>query len=111
VGGARDERDRPAEFRADGQARTEVLAQFRSTLEEADGVLQRLRAQMSEFGPEILLTVRRVQGFDETLISAIYECIAHFRGHVQEIVYVTRTLRKDSYRFHWVPATGEQGAP
>lgn len=111
VNGGPGSRDRPGEFAADQVPRKEVLATFEQTLEETDRILARLLEQIDEFGTEILLTGRRIQGFDETILSAIYECAAHFRGHVQEIVYVTRLQRKGDYKFHWKPDSPEQGAP
>lgn len=111
ISGAADGRDRPAEFAAENLSRAELLEGFEKTLKEADGVLATLLDQIDEFGTEILLTERRIQGFDETILSAIYDCVAHFRGHAQEIVYVTRLRRKGDYKFHWTPASPEQGAP
>jgi hypothetical protein len=32
-----------------------------------------------------LLQRRRIQGFDDTALSAIFDSISHFRGHQQEI--------------------------
>jgi hypothetical protein len=110
VSGAKDVRDRPAEFSATDVARAEVLAALDTAVSETDSVLEKLLVQIDEFGTEILLTDRRIQGFDETIMSAIYDSIAHFRGHVQEIIHITRALRKDDYKFHWTPTSPEQGA-
>ena len=93
VSGAKDVRDRPAEFSANDVSRAEVLEALDAAVSEADGVLEKLLTQIDEFGTEILLTDRRIQGFDETIMSAIYDSIAHFRGHAQEIIHVTRALR------------------
>ena len=57
-----------------------------------------------------LLEPRRIQGFDETALSAIFDSISHFRGHMQEIVHITRLQLGDAYQFEWVPTTKEEGA-
>jgi hypothetical protein len=55
-----------------------------------------------------LLEPRRIQGFDETALSAIFDSLSHFRGHTQEMVYITRVQLSEAYQFAWVP-TKEQG--
>ena len=55
-----------------------------------------------------LLEARRIQGFDESVLSAIFESLAHFNGHTQEIVYITRLQLGGVYRFLWIPSTPEQ---
>jgi hypothetical protein len=105
VGGAPDRRDRPQEFAERGPLpRAEVLGPLAQVVAEADAVLARVA------GPQ-LLEPRGIQGFDETVLSAISGCLSHLAGHAQEIVYITRLLRGDAYQFAWVPGTPEQGAP
>jgi hypothetical protein len=57
-----------------------------------------------------LLRRRRIQGFDVTALGAIFDSVPHFVGHTHQIVYITRCLLGDAYRFEWVPETSEQGA-
>ena len=57
-----------------------------------------------------LLEARRIQGFDETALTAIWESLTHLSGHTQEIIYVTRLQLGDEYRTFWTPSTPEQGA-
>jgi uncharacterized damage-inducible protein DinB len=104
VGGAPDVRDRPGEFAERGPVPgEELLRRLEATAAEADAVLAGVsEAQLRE--------ARRVQGFDETVLSAIFDSLAHLSGHTQEVVYVTRLQLGDSYRFAWVPSTPEQGA-
>jgi hypothetical protein len=52
-----------------------------------------------------------IQGSDVTGLAAIFDSVAHFRGHTQEIVHMTRMHLGDAYRFAWKPTTPEQGAP
>jgi hypothetical protein len=104
VGGASDIRDRPQEF-AERQRipKRELLRRLKETAQEADKVLNNVN-------PTSLLERRRVQGFDESVLSAIWGSLTHFDGHTQEIVYITRLQLGSDYRFAWVPATPEQGA-
>jgi hypothetical protein len=100
-----DTRNRPQEFgERGGVSKAELLRRLEAVVAEAEAVLVGL-------SDEQLLEPRRIQGFDETVLSATFDSIAHFNGHTQEIVYVTRLQLGDAYRFAWVPATPEQGAP
>jgi hypothetical protein len=103
--GAPDTRDRPREFSERGPIpATELLRRLEAVVGEADAVLSGLT-------DEQLLEPRRIQGFDETVLSAIFDSLTHFNGHTQEVVYVTRLQLGDAYRFSWAPSTPEQGAP
>jgi hypothetical protein len=100
-----DARDRAREFAERGPIpRDELLRRLDAVLREADAVLAAVTADQ-------LLEPRRIQGFDETVLSAIFDSLAHFYGHTQEIVNITRLQLGDAYRFAWAPATPEQGAP
>jgi hypothetical protein len=105
VGGAPDARNRPLEFSERGPiAKEELVRRLDQTALEVDRIL----ASVTD---DRLLKIRRIQGFEETVLSAIFDTLAHFSGHTQEIVYITRLQLGDSYRYAWVPATPEQGAP
>jgi hypothetical protein len=102
VGGAEDVRNRPMEF-ADrsGRGKGEVVGILRKAVAEADAVLAKLT-------PVQLVSARRIQGHDETVMSAIAHTIPHFRGHVQEIIHMTREQIGEKYRFDFVPKGKEQ---
>jgi hypothetical protein len=105
IGGAADERDRPAEFAARGPiARAELIGRLESVVEEATRILTGINAGQ-------LVQVRRIQGFDVTGMAAVFSCVPHFRGHTQEIIHMTRFLLGDAYRLAWTPVTAEEGAP
>ena len=78
--------------------------QLNEVVEQADAVLRTL-------SPLQLLERRRIQGFDTTALSAIFDSVAHFKGHTQEIVCLTRLQLGEGYRYEWVPSTPEEGAP
>ena len=105
VGGEPDLRDRPKEFAERGPFRTDdLLRQLDELVERTDDVLRTVPASR-------LLARRRIQGFDTSGLSAIFDSVAHFKGHTQEIVLLTRMQLGDDYRFQWVPSTPEEGAP
>ncbi|MFN4260260.1 MAG: DUF1572 family protein [Gemmataceae bacterium] len=99
-----DTRDRPREFAERGPiAKTELWRRFEEAVGKAD-------ATLAEFDASRLLEPRRIQGFDETVLSAIADSLAHLAGHTQEIIYITRWQLGPRYQFHWRPASAEQGA-
>jgi hypothetical protein len=102
VGGAMDVRNRPMEF-ADrsGRGKGEVLRILKKTVGEADAALAKVTA-------EELMSARRIQGYDRTVMKAIAHTIPHFRGHVQEIIHMTREQLGEKYRFDFVPKGKEQ---
>jgi len=102
VGGAPDVRNRPGEF-ADrsGASKSDVFAKLQGVIRECDAVLARL-------GPDDLVAPRHIQGYDLTVTRAIFHVIPHFRGHVQEIIHMTRAQLGDRYQFDFVPQTPEQ---
>jgi hypothetical protein len=105
VGGESDVRNRPSEFTdRTNRPRDELLALLRDTVTKCDRVL-------AAFPPQKLLEPRRIQGFETTVLAAIFDTVSHFVGHQHQIVYITRLRLGDAYRFQWVPATPEQGAP
>jgi hypothetical protein len=104
VGDEPDVRDRPKEFSdRSSMPKPELIRRLDEIVSQADAVLATLP------DPQ-LLQRRRIQGFDETALSAIFDSLSHFRGHMQEIVYITRLQLGDAYQFEWVP-TREQGGP
>jgi Protein of unknown function (DUF1572) len=102
VGGAEDVRNRPLEFSdRSNRGKSEVLVVLNGTVKEADEILSRLQ------GGE-LVAARRIQGFDTTVLSAVVNTVSHFRGHVQEIIHMTREQLGEKYRFDFVPRGKEQ---
>ena len=105
IGGIPDNRNRYGEF-ADRapRSRKELADCLAAVVAECDAVLAAL--------PEPRLSeTTRIQGFDATLLAAIFEAVSHFVGHQHQIVYITRLRLGDAYRFQWSPETPERGAP
>src|SRR5436190_5861491 len=104
VAGARDIRNRPEEFVDRSKLpKNNIVSLLRSAVREADTVLEKLP-------PQKLTEPRRIQGFDTTILAAIFDSIAHFRGHTQEIIHMTREILGDKYKFDFVPQGTEQEA-
>ncbi len=104
LGGVPDTRDRPAEFAERGPiSRDALINRLKAVIAEADATLAALDESR-------LLEPRRIQGFDETVMSALWGSLEHLSGHTQEIVFITRMQLGDRYRFAWTPTTPEQGA-
>ena len=104
IGGAKDARDRPAEFAEQGPLpRAELLARLESTVRESQAALRRL-------SPDELLRRRSIQSFDVSGAGAIFNSLPHFRGHTQEIIHMTRNELGAAYMVSWAPQTKEQGA-
>lgn len=105
VGNLPDVRDRPREFSDRSvTGRQDLLSRLDQAVRECGDIL-------ATTTPESLLSPRRIQGFDATVLSAIVNSVTHFSGHAQEIIYITRLRLGDRYQFRWAPKTTEQGAP
>jgi hypothetical protein len=105
VVGAMDNRQRPQEF----AERSPILRD--ELLQRLDAVVREAHAVLAGTADPRLLESRRIQGFDETVLSAIFASLVHLGGHTQEIVHLTRWMLGSAYQFAWIPMTEEQGAP
>ena len=86
----------------DHRIKEAVVRRLGAVVAEADAALAGLDESR-------LLEARRIQGFEETALTAIWESLTHLSGHTQEIIYVTRLQLGDEYRTFWTPSTPEQG--
>ena len=86
LGGQPDQRNRDAEFSSDeGPSKAELLKRLGSTVEEAIEVIRKVPAPM--------LTERRsIQGYEITVLEAIYQVVQHFSGHTAQIIFATKML-------------------
>jgi hypothetical protein len=104
ITGETDTRNRPREFAERGPLpKSDLVGRLEEVVTRADGALEFL-------GAGGFLEERRIQGFDTTALAAVFDCVAHFNGHTQEIVYATRLQLGHNYHVQWSPATPEQGA-
>jgi hypothetical protein len=94
VGGQPDLRDRDAEFAAQGGAgANELLARLRATVEEAVALLHALPAGR-------LMESVRTQGYDCSVLAAIYHVVEHFAGHTFQIIYATKLSTGEDLGFY-----------
>jgi hypothetical protein len=91
--GAPDTRDRPAEFAARGPIPADQL------LGGLSAVVKEARAAVLAAIDERLCEKKSVNNFNLTGIEAAVRSIAHFRGHTQEIIHMTRTILGDRYQY------------
>jgi uncharacterized damage-inducible protein DinB len=99
VGRRETERDRQQEF----DERTplpgrELLARIRAVLEEAEAVIGSVDA-------ESLLSRRRIQGYDVTVLEAIYHVVEHFGMHTGQIIMLNKMRRGEDLKLWSPPGT------
>ncbi len=84
VGNRPDVRQRETEFAARGGVPVdELMARLRGTVEEAAATITAVTgAQMAER--------RRIQGYDVTVMEAIYHVVEHFAMHAGQIIFITK---------------------
>jgi uncharacterized damage-inducible protein DinB len=92
VAGAADTRDRTAEFaRRGGIGRGELMALLHDTLAEVDARLAALDASLSVGGDDApLQRLCRPQGFDQTVLDAVFHVVEHFSYHTGQIVLLAK---------------------
>jgi len=104
VGGQPDVRDRDAEFAAEGEAGArDLLARLRITADEAAALFRAL--------PHGRLMERiRVQGYEVTVLAAIYHVVEHFAGHTFQIMYATKLFTGKDLGFYAHLSGGGRGS-
>jgi len=102
VGGSADVRNRPVEFSdRSNRPKAEVLAILQKTVKDADAAIAKVDESQ-------LAAARRIQGRETNVTEAIFKPLAHFQGHVQEIIHLTREQLGERYKFDFVPKGKEQ---
>lgn len=103
IGGDSYKRNRSAEFIEKSHAsREEMLAGFNQLGDRIQEILKATRS-------DSLLDSKRIQGFDENVISAIFKACTHCELHAGQIVYIAKWILGNRYKELWKPATKEQG--
>ena len=103
IGGAPERRDRPAEFAArSGPGGTELVAKLRAAVDEATAVIRALpHARLNE--------AVRIQGYDTTVLAAIFHVVEHFSGHTYQIILITKRATHEDLGFYgYLAATGRK---
>ncbi len=103
IGGARDNRRRDEEFSERGNIpRRKLLKKLRSTVAEAERVLQKLRSR--ELGRRY-----SIQRFHVTGLEAVFHVAEHFAYHTGQIIFVTKLKRGKDLRFTRLPGERRKG--
>ena len=86
IGGQNDERQRDLEFSArQGDSKARLAARLRATVEEAMAIIRDVPAEQ-------LVERRTIQGYDVSVLEAIYQVVEHFSGHTGQIQFATKML-------------------
>jgi uncharacterized damage-inducible protein DinB len=94
IGNRPDKRDRPSEFTARGTAsRNELRDQLRATVESALGVIEGLT-------PAELAPRHTIQGYDVSVMEAVYHVVEHFSMHTGQIIFATKLLTTADLGFY-----------
>jgi len=103
IGGHAFERNRPAEF-------LELNIVPKSELLIRINVLdKKVQETLSSLAPDSLLSHRRIQGFDETVMSALIAALTHLELHTGQISFLTKLMLDREYKVHWKPVNKEEG--
>lgn len=94
VGGQTDHRQRDTEFAAQGgPGAQDLLARLRGTVEQAVTLFRALPA-------ERLLEHIQPQGYEGTVLTAIYHVVEHFAGHTFQIMLLTKQFTGEDLGFY-----------
>jgi len=94
VCGQPDVRQRDAEFAARGGFAASALA------EQLCGIVQEAARAIETLAPDRLAERLTVQGFNVTVLEAIYHVVEHFSGHTGQIVYATKLLTGEDLGYY-----------
>ena len=94
VGGAPDVRERDAEFVArGGRGVDELRERLGATVREAAAVI-------AGVPPARLAERLRIQGYDVTVLEAIYHVVEHFAQHTGQIVFATKAATGEDLGYY-----------
>jgi hypothetical protein len=105
VSGQPGDRDRSAEFSADGGLNGQVL------VERLETTIENVRRQLWRLNAEDLASLRLIQGFQVSVAGALTHSIPHRAGHAHPITLLTRMQLQDGYKFHWSPQADRGRVP
>jgi hypothetical protein len=94
IGAETDERDRPGEFSArTGAGASALFAKLRVTVGEAVALIRSLPHRR-------LVEEISVQGYETTVLSAIFHVVEHFSGHTYQIILLTKRFTGKDLGFY-----------
>ena len=103
IGGHAFERNRAQEF-------TDLNTVSKKELLQQIGLLDKeVRDTVLQVTPESLLAQQRIQGFDETVLSALITALTHLEFHTGQISFLAKLMLDEDYKVYWKPLNKEQG--
>lgn len=94
IGGKPDNRERSLEFSERNAIPKRLLwSKLQDAVAEASQVLE-------SFPAELLLEKRKIQGFDNTALQAIFHVVEHFSLHTGQVIYITKLREGKDLRFY-----------
>ena len=94
IGGAPDTRHRQSEFSArSGTPGTVLVANLRAAVQDAVRVIRTLP-------PARLAEAVSIQGYDTTVLAAIFHVVEHFSGHTYQIILLTKRATHEDLGFY-----------
>ena len=103
LGGEIYHRNRPGEFKVTEQSSKKDI------LERMNFLRKKIDFIVSQIPPESLLSHKRIQGFDETIMSALIAALTHLELHSGQIIFIAKLILEDNYKESWKPQNREQG--
>lgn len=103
IGGETFQRNRPQEFMDLGIIpQKDILLR----ISELDKKIQSIILHVTT---ESLLSSRHIQGFDETVLSALIAALTHLELHSGQITFLAKLILDNKYKSYWQPLNKEQG--
>jgi uncharacterized damage-inducible protein DinB len=100
IGGAPDSRDRPSEFSArSGTTAATLLTNLGAAAHDAVNVIRTLPHRR-------LAEAVTIQGYETTVLGAIFHVVEHFSGHTYQIILLTKRATREDLGFYGYLATG-----
>src|SRR4051812_47604164 len=103
LGGAPERRDRPAEFAArSGPAAPGLMGNLRGAVSDAIRIIRALpHARLHE--------PVTIQGYETTVLAAIFHVVEHFSGHTYQIILLTKQVTREDLGFYgYLSQTGRK---
>lgn len=92
-------REREAEFQAPTESRAEVMARF----EEGWNIL---RGAVSNLSEDDLRATIHIRGKPWSVDEALLRSVAHFAGHVGQVILIGKVFRGDEWEYLSIPPGG-----
>lgn len=100
-----DERNRPEEFKDD------LRISKKNLIEMLNRIKEDFISAVNNFKPERLNEPKVIQGYDVTVMTAIYRSLTHLEGHVGQIILLSRLQLGESYNIYSDSKSGKLKAP